>query len=483
MKRFPCCCTCSACGGGDPKIKLSPNFCKILMLPFLYGLLFFLLQLSIVLITHHPQPFSDSKMIMNRFRIFEKSPTSLLLIYESIVDIPLTSPHFTSLSHSRNMSVITSDTYFVNKILRQIPLKSISFKRLKSTVCNQSSYNTMKNPCIHTGISALYGVYITSTDAKKNQFWTYIITNNYSINISSTKFKKLENPIITTLTTYWDPTPLLSTAKMLNGQETNKPHKTIKLNPHIHISPLLPDQNLSKAVSILGTLTSNFSPRHGIVTSMLLKKNQNLSHEHTIGNSSSIFPKVSNKLLNLLEDTRNTSLNHSIILFSTETRIIIKDPKNLTDCTTLHSPWSTIRYISRKCKGRLNKTTKLYDNTPTSLAAYGFNVEGLPLKLENYHYLSTESQQYGNAALMVRFRLINRLTLTVHGLQTMPVIRGCIIYMTSFCYNMMISCCFGKIIKFTYVIYLLLLLYFLVRIKLSPTSDTLMHSLFHSIKT
>jgi hypothetical protein len=405
------------------------------MLPFLYGLLFFLLQLTNVLITHHPQPFSDSKMNMNRFRIFKKSPTSRSLKYDYSIDSLLIRHFLTTLTHSRNMSAIISDQYLVYKILKQIPIKSLSSKWIKSLVCSQTPYNYMKSPANCTGISAQYEDYITSADAKKYHSWTHVPTNNHSLNISLTKFKKLENHNITTITTYWEPISLFSTTILLIGKELNKPPRIEMLNPQIQISLLIPDRILSKLVSFSETHPNDFTLCHGNLTSTLLKKNQYLSQEHKIGHPAYIPPKVSNNLLNLLENTRKSSLNHYMMLLFTEIKTIIKDPLNLAYSPSLMF-WSRLSYYN------------------------------IPFKLEHYHYLSMESPRSGIAALMdSRCRPISHL-------QATPSIKGCIFCVYSVCYNMLIRCCFGNIIKLTYVIYLLLLLHLLVRIKLTLASNT-----------
>ena len=151
------------------------------------------------------------------------------------------------------MSAIISDQYLVYKILKQIPIKSLSSKWIKSLVYSQTPYNYMKSPANCTGISAQYEDYITSADAKKYHSWTHVPTNNHSLNISLTKFKKLENQNITTITTYWEPISLFSTTILLIGKELNKPPRIEMLNPQIQISLLIPDRILSKLVSFSET--------------------------------------------------------------------------------------------------------------------------------------------------------------------------------------------------------------------------------------
>ena len=247
------------------------------MLPFLYGLLFFLLQLSIVLITHHPQPFSDSKMIMNRFRIFEKSPTSLSLINDYTVVIPLIRPHFTTLLHSKNLSSLTDDEFLVYKTLQQFAIKSLSINCIQPLSWNQPSLNTMKSPFTHIGSFIPYLESISYSNTKKYHVRTHVPIINNTINIPLTKAKTIEIPLKTTLNTYWVPTSLLFTSIMLIGKGLIKTSRNKSPNSHVHVSLLTLDQTLSKSVSTSETLPSNLILSYGTVTATMLKKTQILS--------------------------------------------------------------------------------------------------------------------------------------------------------------------------------------------------------------
>ena len=228
------------------------------MLPFLYGLLLFLLQSTQVLITYHSQQFSVLKTTNITSTNFQTTPTSQILIHAYSMDIsylrPLDKPFY--------QCKIIPELYFyqqmTNKPSHYFFKKLHSRSSRKTPILNQISHQSVNRPNLYLPIISLIQISFKQPILTIFNALSYEPTNAYpsneATNNSKQHLKGSTNIPISLVDLF------LSTLQHENCIFTTltKPSTSYNTLNNVRTEPLVPNKYFYKSASILLLHSSTF---------------------------------------------------------------------------------------------------------------------------------------------------------------------------------------------------------------------------------
>ena len=308
------------------------------MLPFLNGMLLFLLRLNNILITYHPQHFSASKLLNIPSTNFQKPPTLQTLIQAFYFDISLLRPSDKSFYYSKNTSETTFHQIPPNKTSNSYHTNSRSQICSKPPMFNQLTYKTMKTLSSCPWTTPLYQNPLRTTNSKKYAKTLFALTKYHPSHAPLRKHKNLQKPSSTTLHSYLDLSSPFSNATSSFRKELNKSLMLNIVTLHIYLSSLILDPILQLLANFSAAHPSTFSLNLGTSTPPTLNTNSFLSHSSIISYPSGIAPKKHNNLGNILLAILNTLMDFTISTSLTKTTTIKKITNKTAHFLSLNSP-------------------------------------------------------------------------------------------------------------------------------------------------
>ena len=229
------------------------------MLPFLYGLLLFLLQLTTVLITYHSHHFSAFQTTNIPLTNFQTTPTSQILIFDYFMDTSYLRPLDKMFYTCKIMPELTSHPKMITKTSNYFFRKSHPRNRRKPPILNHHFRNTVNRYILYLTNSRLNQTSFKQAILTKFNALSHNPTNNHLSNEASTNAiqhrktsKYITNPLVD---------PSLSTKPLANCITTNfiKPTTFNKTFSNLCTESLILHQYFYKSATIILVHSSTFS--------------------------------------------------------------------------------------------------------------------------------------------------------------------------------------------------------------------------------